>query len=655
MAAAFAAAGYAVDSVVSERHVAAEELAMTRASASFAAILERKLDERVHLTEAIRSVFEAAPDLSAEEYEEMAQRLSSGLTDVVNIAAAPDLVIEYVHPVAPNQAALGINLAELPRFESAITSAIATGEVVIDGPVEIVQGGLALITRAAVEEIGTSDEESGLWGVVSVVVDIDELLLTALNDFESGGLEVRVTSSDGAVVFGSDALTTADPVTTDVNGAGLNWEVSVAPIGGWSPGTPYRVEIWGATILLCLASLIVMRWLSAVSHRTVQAEIQLQEAIEALEDAFALYDQDDRLIMCNTNYLRTYAASSEAIVPGATFEEILRYGLAKGQYFDAIGREEEWLEQRLDAHYRSGLTLEQPLVDGRWVRVVERKTASGNTVGFRVDITQLKQALEKSEAASRAKSTFLNTISHELRTPLTVVLGYNAFVREPRKLPSYKALSDMVRADGSAETRAALTAFEADLTRFGRQIDVSGQQLLSLISTILDLAAVEEGSITLSLERIDLATVASDVTEQFQLQASEKGIALVNEAKTAFAEVDPLRIRQIMFNLVGNALKFTKEGTVTIRSGVEDGSPWIEVADTGCGIAAEDQDTIFDDFTQVGSIHGSGNTGVGLGLSISRQLARLHHGELTVESTEGEGSVFRLRFSSEPSRSNVAA
>ncbi len=129
-------------------------------------------------------------------------------------------------------------------------------------------------------------------------------------------------------------------------------------------------------------------------------EAQLVAAFEALDDGFALYDAEDRLVLCNARYREVYAASAAAMVPGVRFEDILRHGLAQGQYAEAAGREEAWLAERLAAHRGSGVRLEQRLGDGRWLRVVEKPTPEGGRVGFRVDITELKRQQAALEAAN---------------------------------------------------------------------------------------------------------------------------------------------------------------------------------------------------------------------------------------------------------------
>ena len=138
--------------------------------------------------------------------------------------------------------------------------------------------------------------------------------------------------------------------------------------------------------------------------RLARTRAQLDDALEAMSDGFALYDAEDRLVLCNEHYREIYAESAEAIVPGATFEDILRYGAERGQYKEAVGRIEEWLAARMERHRNPGGMIEQPTGDGRWVRITERRTRDGGTIGVRTDITELKlreAALRDSEAQVR--------------------------------------------------------------------------------------------------------------------------------------------------------------------------------------------------------------------------------------------------------------
>lgn len=556
-----------IDGYFSERHRAGEQLSMARLSASAASAIERSLHERVLITEAVHSAFEANPEISQQQFGELADRLTQAEEDIINVAAARGYVIEYVHPLEQNQAALGLDLRATESFLSGVERSIETGRTIIDGPRELVQGGRGFITRAAVSTRSTDDGPPEFWGVVSVVIN-NELFFQSFDLApDIFGADVLVREADGGILFGNPEVATLSPIETPVRVSGMDWVVSVVPIGGWSTSPPFRPVIWMVAALVALLSLWILGIYQSNVARTRRAERQLHEAIGALDDGFALYDSSDRLVMCNDRYKELYAASAASMVPGASFEEIIRFGLDRGQYLDAIGREEEWLAERLSAHRTQGVTLEQRMPDGRWLRVVERATPSGGMAGFRVDITELKAALERSEYASAAKSNFLNTVSHELRTPLAVMLGYNAFISGADKLPSFLSLKAAL-AEGNSDAASRLfSAFLSDLRKFSGQIDASGQQLMTLISSILDFAAIEQQTMTLEREVVALAPLVEGVADQLRPFAVEKGLSMGLRSSPVTVFGDPDRLRQVLSNLIGNAIKFTERGGIEITAG----------------------------------------------------------------------------------------
>jgi diguanylate cyclase (GGDEF)-like protein len=189
----------------------------------------------------------------------------------------------------------------------------------------------------------------------------------------------------------------------------------------------------------------------AAETAALVAQTTLQNAIEILPEGFVLYDKDDRLVVCNSRYRETYALSAPAMVPGASFEQILRYGLERGQYLDAVGREEDWLAERLNHHDVTDTAIEQNLADGRWLRVVERKTPEGGRVGFRVDITEIKQ---RQQLLERAAET-------DVLTNLTNRRGVSAYL-------------SLIRTDLSPGERLAV--LHLDLDKFKAINDANGHE-----------------------------------------------------------------------------------------------------------------------------------------------------------------------------------
>jgi adenylate cyclase len=228
--------------------------------------------------------------------------------------------------------------------------------------------------------------------------------------------------------------------------------------------------------------------------------------------------------------------------------------------------------------------------------------------------------------ASQNKSQFLSSMSHELRTPLNAIIG----------------LTEMM------VTNAARFGTENALEPL-RRVNAAGKHLLDLINEVLDLSKIEAGKLELNVEAVDLARLIDEVIGTAGQLAEKNQNRLVIEAQATVGVLtaDPMRLKQILLNLLSNACKFTKEGKVTLRvRKVADGHDWVElaVADTGIGLTAEQQAKLFQDFTQADSLTARRYGGTGLGLALSRKLARMMGGDVTVTSEMGKGSVFTVRL-----------
>ena len=368
----------------------------------------------------------------------------------------------------------------------------------------------------------------------------------------------------------------------------------------------------------------------SAERQLAQAQAQLIDAIETMSEGFVLYDAADRLILCNGRYREVYPESADLIVPGVPFEVVLRRGVARGQYPQAIGREEEWLAARLAIHRQTHVDFEQEVANGRWLQVIERRTQDGGTVGIRIDITEQKrrerellQAKEAAETASRTKTEFLANMSHELRTPLNAIIGFS------------EALS-LGAIGGQLDPKHR--SYVDDIHR-------SGLHLLDIINDVLDLSKIEAGRLVLQAEPTSVDEIFSACGKLIKDRAVESGIELNIEmpAEPLTVVADSLRMKQILLNLLSNAVKFTPEGgRVSLTVSRAPAGLAFVVTDTGIGMHPKDILIALEPFRQIDGSLARRHQGTGLGLPLAKRLAELHGGSLEIASEPGEGTLVRV-------------
>ncbi|MBN8551397.1 MAG: response regulator [Caulobacterales bacterium] len=408
--------------------------------------------------------------------------------------------------------------------------------------------------------------------------------------------------------------------------------VTVMPLAGGS-GVGDAIDrsllaamVAGVASVLISAALLVAaldRW-----HRAVASD-RLTEALEAMTDGFAYFDAADRLMIWNAQYQRTCPDIASFLVRGVTLEQILRLELDRGIYADAKGRETEWLAERLQARRNGADAFEQAMSDGRWLRVQDRRSAMGGTVSTIIDITAMKaaasemeQARDAAEKANRAKSEFLANMSHEIRTPLNGILG----------------VADVL----------SKTPLSDDQISMLKLISASGATLQQLLSDILDIARVESGRLTLCEAPFNLAEAVVEAGQLYEAAARDKGLQFfvdISDNAQVWAIGDVVRIKQVLTNLVSNAVKFTQTGFVRLtveRAADRLGQAMFRftVEDTGVGFDAATRERLFTRFEQADGSITRRFGGTGLGLAISRQLCDMMRAEIDCESEPGGGSTF---------------
>lgn len=295
------------------------------------------------------------------------------------------------------------------------------------------------------------------------------------------------------------------------------------------------------------------------------------------------------------------------------------------------------LELILRAGYRSLLVV--PLLSRDTIvgALVVRRCDTGTFAAGKIDLLQtfaaqsvlaiqnarlfheIEDKSQQLEIASKHKTQFLANMSHELRTPLNAILGYTELIL------------DNIYGDMPDKMRAVL-----------ERVQINGKHLLGLINDVLDLSKIEAGQLTLSLTDYSLRDIVHAVVVAVESLATEKDLALNVEVAPdlPIGRGDERRLAQVLLNLVGNAIKFTDRGSVSIKASAADGTFTVTVRDTGPGISADHQVKIFEEFAQADTSSTRKKGGTGLGLSISKRIIELHHGRVWVESVLGEGATF---------------
>ncbi len=630
--------------------------------------LEGEINSNIQLIRGLIATIMTEPDMQQERFSQIASGLMDTHTEIRNLAAAPDLVIRMVHPLAENESVLGLDYMANDQQRDAAIRARDSGELIMAGPIDLVQGGSGFIGRFPVS-IPQPEGPPRFWGLVSTVIDETTLYRNAGLLDPDLPIQVALAGRDADpanrdVFFGDPAILQNNPISMQVLLPSGVWQLYAIPAGGWNTLPPNINILRGimllAGLILLLPSIIMGRLIEErqrhiaelqTSNDTLsarmteleqariiqlQTERKLRDALQAQErinkrftDVAAIsgswvweQDADLRFTYLSEGFETVTGYSGQSLTGEAQTAFREKYGkTVSGLDWDLLAQKIAAREPFHDIPF--GFRAK----DGRdlWLIISGAPIfdAQGRFAGYRgvgTDITNIHAATLAAEEANRVKSMFLANMSHEIRTPMNGILGMAEMIERSVSDPKQREMAEIIRN--------------------------SGESLLAILNDILDLSKIEADKLNLEVIPFRLDEVAQRIEALHSLKAMEKSLRLEiytdNRARQARLG-DPHRLTQILHNLVGNAIKFTDKGKITVWiSALPDDSIRIEVVDTGIGMSAEQQERIFEDFVQADGTVTRRFGGSGLGMAIVRRLVQMMNGQITVDSAPGKGSTFRV-------------
>ncbi|EBA15583.1 hypothetical protein RSK20926_15236 [Roseobacter sp. SK209-2-6] len=637
--------------------------------AGYQASLEGALNADIQLVQGLVAVMSTEPDLNQERFEQLGEMVIGSHSGISHLAAAPDLVISLIYPIKGNERALGLDYNKNDAQRRAAYKVRDSGQMVLAGPVNLVQGGSAFIGRFPVF-IGTGDDRR-FWGILSSVMHADKLFAAhGLTDPDLD-IEIALVGRDsmgpqGEQFFGETAIFEDDPVVLDISLPSGSWLIAARPKGGWQARAanpwPWRLVMLVAGTLVLIPFFAAGR-LSAARKDIIKTLMRRERQLETLSRRLEVAVEVSKIGIWE------YDVKTQEVIWDQLLREI--YGLERQEpisldiwkgFIHPEDRDEAVKTLMRAAEEGGYHTSEYRILqsDGnqRHIRTMGTTFKDGaggmRMIGVNLDVTrdvhlreklieanhalmqrnnELEEARIAAERADRAKTEFLANMSHEIRTPMNGIIGMADLMSESNLGEGERQYLDTIRDSSHA--------------------------LLKIINDILDLSRMEAGKLAISPVDFDLQRCISGAVNLLRPRAREKGLWLslsFEEGLPGLMRGDDGRIRQVLVNLVGNAVKFTHSGGVDIRVSKVAGDPYhlqIEVEDTGIGIKPEQAAHIFDRFSQADAAITRSFGGTGLGLTISSILASRMGGGITLCEDKQDGACFTLQLRLEPAEGVV--
>jgi len=555
------------------------------------------------------------PDMDNSRFRDLAGVITRMAPELRNIGLAPDFIIQDIYPLAGNEAALGLDLTQSSLTPAQIRAMQETRKIVYTGPIDLVQGGQGLAGRIPVFE-----KDSGrLWGVISVILDMNRLYQTAGLLPPDKDMRLSISLSDRvsntrAMFFGDSGTGWQNPVKTTLAISNASWTLFAEPRAGWPdhPENPWLLR--SALALMIVLGTWATFWLSGFMLKDRDMQRRFWGLFELAPIGVALYSEATQsLIRANRTFEQSFGKAAEHL---DFFENMLN-------------RQGKPLAQQPEIRKRLRTTIRFSGLEG-YYRRPDQTLFPVMLQGMRIDnkdsdpvIWLITEDMSERKKVDRMKSEFISTVSHELRTPLTSITGALGLIT-----------------NGAA---GPLPEKAGELAKIAYR---NSQQLSFLINDLLDIEKLMAGKMPFITGTYPLADIVSEAVENIQPFAVERKVTVrITELAQVQVQVDRQRFSQAFINLLSNGIKFSPPGTsVEVFTRQVDHRIRLCIRDQGEGIPLDFHDRIFQKFSQADSSDQRSKSGTGLGLAITRELMANMGGKVDYESVPGQGATFWLEI-----------